>query len=477
MTTFQASRRPIPQFARRQREQAARHRRAVIAAVPVLLAVTLAAGSVPDPAAVAVAAPDARRGLAAVHMISDPGDLAGVALEAGRPEVRRAAFGKLADPALGGLTAAEDDERLRLVYLLQEGLASVPEHHRSRLAAVILPAVAFLGDRDVVGVVGRMESITARWSATSMEYLEHTLAGEQLVCSVALAKQPRHLSALWSARFPPTVTVRHGQIDQSFVELEAELEDLLAPVFDILPLEVIARAALERRDPRLRRAAAGRLTDPERLADIAVGDRDETVRRAAVKSLANQDVLARVAGSDPARAVRLAAVARLTDQARLAAVIRKDDDSAVRLAAMARLTNPELLAELILDSGVDENLREAAVAKVSDQVLLARVAAEDEEETVRRVAVGRLSDQELLAEIARMDEEETVRLAAVERVTDQDVLTGIALEDECQWVREAAVERLNDSELLARIARQDSNQRVRRTAQERLDQLGALQRE
>ena len=84
------------------------------------------------------------------------------------------------------------------------------------------------------------------------------------------------------------------------------------------------------------------LTDQTLLAKIAVEDKDPGVRSAAVGELTDQALLAKFAVEDKKVYVRLAAVEKLRDQAALAKIAEKEEDRFVRAKAIAAMDESNL---------------------------------------------------------------------------------------------------------------------------------------
>ena len=423
----------------------------------------------PEPVGLALETADGSAGRAAVEGITQGEALATIALGARTAQVREAALERLA--AVNAVAhAVEAGGAVHLVHMVRSAFAGVPEEHRIRLMAALLPAIEMLADPEVAGVVGELRSLQVAWTPRTMAYSGHTLAGEQFTCTLGLSRPPDFLVTLWSSRFPVTLTVRFGQLAQRFVPAEPDMDGLLRPVLDRLTPETVAGIARDKREALIRQAAAAGLTDQGLLLAIAREDRAGVVRRAAVAKLADQALLAGIAGADPDPTVRLAAVEKILDQELLAGIALADTGQEVREAALGLLTDQRLLARVASAEG-DPAIRRRAVEQVTDREVLAGIAASGADPEVRRAAVERLTDQSLLAGLAWEDSEEEVRLAAVEGLTDQDLLARIAVTDASQWVREGAVLKLTDRALLARIAVEDRNNRVRQSARERLEEL------
>src|SRR5581483_10154544 len=157
--------------------------------------------------------------------------------------------------------------------------------------------------------------------------------------------------------------------------------------------------AREDADPRVRRAAVGKLLDPAALASIAAGDADESVRADAAAML--RDV-ALEAFEGIGEAESLAAVDAIRDVRALAAVAKSTPREATAIRALARI--------------VDER----------DPRVLGSIAKHADQEAVRRAAFDALQDHDEIVGIALNSEFREPALTAVERVTDRGELEQIA---------------------------------------------------
>jgi len=107
----------------------------------------------------------------------------------------------------------------------------------------------------------------------------------------------------------------------------------------------ICMAFLSVRDARV--AAVNKLTDQNKLADIAKNDIDYYVRWTAVEKLTDQNVLADIAKNDDEIYVCKAAIEKLTDQNVLADIAKNAAESDVRKAAVEKLTEQKPLADKV----------------------------------------------------------------------------------------------------------------------------------
>jgi hypothetical protein len=180
---------------------------------------------------------------------------------------------------------------------------------------------------------------------------------------------------------------------------------------------------------------------------------DPAVRLAYVAELplSERDLIAAAAREDEDVRVRRAAVAKLLDPAALAGIARDDGDASVRDGALT------MLRDLALDSfeDVDEGQSVAAVDALSDARTLAQIAKTSEREPVALRALSRLedaSDSHLLASIARHAALEPARQAAFDRLHDRADWLAVAINGEFKETAMAAVNRLEDRGDLEQVA-------------------------
>jgi hypothetical protein len=165
----------------------------------------------------------------------------------------------------------------------------------------------------------------------------------------------------------------------------------------------------------------------------------------------DQATLVQLATEDPDARVRRAAAGRLTDAAALATIVRNESDASARDHAMARLVS---IAEQS-----DERAGLAAVtalAALGRQREVANAARVSRFDTVRRAAVEQVTDQKALGGIARHAGDAGMRLLATGRLSDQAELEAVASRGEYADAAVDALDRLaapSDEALNALIQR------------------------
>lgn len=174
-------------------------------------------------------------------------------------------------------------------------------------------------------------------------------------------------------------------------------------------------------DPAVRAEAVRRLGAQERdlLVAILHEDADPRVRRAAVKKLSDPSLLAEAASGDGDAGVREEAVEMLV----FLALHAKDGSTAA--SAVAGLTEPRHLAAVAKAAPLD-SARQAALARLAEPRALAAVAREAQDPAIRLAAVAQIEDGPTLAALALKCEHKAVALAAVERVAEANALRTIA---------------------------------------------------
>lgn len=198
---------------------------------------------------------------------------------------------------------------------------------------------------------------------------------------------------------------------------------------------------------------------------------DPQVRLAAVRELddAREDaaeILTSLARGDADPRVRRAAASRLTDPGALSAIAREDGDEQVRQAAT------EVLLEMAARA---EPAAEIAVTGLTDPRHLATVAKSSASEGARRAAVERLEDSRALASVARHAADPAVAARAVAKIADPAELLGVALRSDQKDAALAAFERVagqpgSDPELLRTAAAKAVSKAVQKRARALLQQ-------
>ncbi len=164
---------------------------------------------------------------------------------------------------------------------------------------------------------------------------------------------------------------------------------------------------------------------------------DPSVRLEAVQALGDgdTDVLVQVATEDHDPRVRRAAVGRIADADTLAAVIRNDSDPPTRDVAVQRLV------ALAADASAGPRAI-AALGALGRQRELAALARSNAPEASRHAAVAQVSEAKALGGIARHAADASTRLLALERLVDQGELEAVAVNGEHADAAVAALDRL-----------------------------------
>jgi hypothetical protein len=157
--------------------------------------------------------------------------------------------------------------------------------------------------------------------------------------------------------------------------------------------DLLVSMARDDADPRVRRAAVQRLTDPAALAERARGDEDESVRQEAAGRLQH------IAEAADDAATAEAAMAGLVDARHLTALARGARLPSIRVAAVARLEDPRALAA-VAKAAPDPATRQAALDAIHDPAALAEVALKSEHKDVAVAAAARLEETEALEAVA-----------------------------------------------------------------------------
>jgi len=174
-------------------------------------------------------------------------------------------------------------------------------------------------------------------------------------------------------------------------------------------------------DPAVRAEAVLRLPSAERevLLAIAREDAEPRVRRAAAKKLSDVEMLTELARSDADQGVRDEAVSRLVH---LVAHATKEEEGTAALAALSEARDLAVVAR----TAALPTIREAAISALDDPRALATVVREAEDGATRLMALGRIGDGPTLLALALKSDQKAVAVGAVERLEDPEALREVA---------------------------------------------------
>jgi hypothetical protein len=200
-------------------------------------------------------------------------------------------------------------------------------------------------------------------------------------------------------------------------------------VYELGPENSEALHALAREDaePRVRRAAVGRLTEVDVLGEVASSDPDEDVRNEAVRGLAGLAAESSDVSAATAAVAQLLAVGRLKE-----------------LVAVAR-------------DGAHASVRAAVVDLLGDQKSLGSVSRHALDATTRLRALGRLTDSHELVNIASKSEHTDVAVAALERIADEESLRTISQRARNKVAARRARTKLRSAEEVTRPPAESTN--------------------
>jgi len=230
--------------------------------------------------------PSARRD--AVAKMTTYTGLAQVATNSREAGTREAAADRLINRiALSRIAAGDRATAISTILKAIAAFEPVPdEADRERMLAAFLPAVGVLVDPDVIHCVGELTSLTVAVSLDSQDYRPLPLptggpparmSGESLACRLVLAKLPQPVEATWKAVLPSQIVVkpptameaalrraaREGTGTPYLGSMRAEIKagDVLKPVFEVLPEDIIRKIAHDTQDESIRLAANARLKE------------------------------------------------------------------------------------------------------------------------------------------------------------------------------------------------------------------------
>jgi hypothetical protein len=329
----------------------------------------------------------------ALGRLSDKVTLAKVAEGDRDPEVRYYATRRLKDAFPPKLSAAEQDNLIKI--------ATTTDSVTKRMTAVMR-----ITDQAALAKIAMATNIM---DSTFYKMIMARITDQKLLSDMATGNKA-------SVRYYATMQISDKK--------------LLAKLAESDPDKGVRELARKRANPEVAEAAAKKL----------LVEGEERDRCYATEEVTDQVALTKAALTDDSQYVRAAAAKRITDQAALAKVAASGDLSA-RDSAIENITDQELLIKLAT-TGTDrqENyyIHRDAVARISDQAVLEKVAFTDAGAEVRERAVDRIYEQERLFKIATSHEDEYLRGRAAGNITDLTVLAKLAETSKDPQVRSIA---------------------------------------
>jgi len=150
---------------------------------------------------------------------------------------------------------------------------------------------------------------------------------------------------------------------------------------------------LKHPDEQVRLRALQKLTDPNKIIQVACQDVSPTVRLEAVRKLTDPNHLARVVKEGEGLEARVQAVGRIQDQKLLAQILLERKNKDIMQAAFENLTDPEILKVIAEDGRYNIATRRIAIENFADQSFLEDVAKNVTTPGVKEAALKRLSEE------------------------------------------------------------------------------------
>ena len=153
------------------------------------------------------------------------------------------------------------------------------------------------------------------------------------------------------------------------------------------------RSKLKHPDEQVRLRALQKLSDPNKIIQVACQDVSPTVRLEAVRKLSDPNHLAEVVKEGEGLDTRVQAVGRIQDQNLLAQILLERKNNDIMQAAFENLTDPEVLKVIAEDSRYNIATRRIAIENFADQSFLEDVAKNVTTPGVKEAALKRLSEE------------------------------------------------------------------------------------
>jgi hypothetical protein len=203
------------------------------------------------------------------------------------------------------------------------------------------------------------------------------------------------------------------------------------------------------------RGALANLTDQNLLYRVVSECTIDEIRKSAAKKITDEGLLLRLINEDKFQnvdVIRRIAVERLTDQEKLIEIARSYPCDLVRRGVVKNLEDPHTLEMLALGDA-SWKLRRAAIKKVGTRAVLLRIAQADEHEFVRLEALLRLGDKRLLGDFIQTANPDARKRALSRMDADEALLLGFALNDLHESVCRAAAQRLYEDSSIEVVLR------------------------
>ena len=165
------------------------------------------------------------------------------------------------------------------------------------------------------------------------------------------------------------------------------------------------RSKLKHPDEQVRLRALQKLSDPNKIVQVACQDVSPTVRLEAVRKLTDPNHLAEVVKNGEGLEARVQAVGRIQDQKLLAQILLERKNNDIMQAAFENLTDPEVLKVIAEDGRYNIATRRIAIDNFADQSFLEDVAKNVTTPGVKEAALKRLSEEGAAAPAATTPED------------------------------------------------------------------------
>ncbi|MBR0352751.1 MAG: hypothetical protein IJH53_06060 [Oscillospiraceae bacterium] len=220
-------------------------------------------------------------------------------------------------------------------------------------------------------------------------------------------------------------------------------------------------------------AAVRRISDRNKLFEIATTAYNGRVKEAAVGGITDQTMLAKLALSAPEYGdyVGGPAVRRIRDKALLYGIAMRAGNREVAKFAAEAVDDRDQLAAMAMGAA-HEAARRSAVKRITDQAVLAQIAVQSRDRWTADDAARLVRDPEQALKVAMSDRECAVHCAYI--LSDPAALRKVACEAPTERARCAAISKLDDQQMLRQIACGTSSTEERKEAVKRLRDADAL---
>ena len=150
--------------------------------------------------------------------------------------------------------------------------------------------------------------------------------------------------------------------------------------------------------------------------------------------------------------VRKFALEQTNNQSTISQAALNDRDPEIRKLALRKSTNQSTISHVALNDR-DQEIRKLALKMSTNQSTISHIALNDRDPEIRKLALKMSTNQSTITQAALNDRDPEVRKLALNMSTNQSTITQVALNDRCSEIRKLALEKSNGESTICRDTR------------------------